>query len=99
VAGPLLADLLGVDRLQRCVGIAMPDRDLRPWRLMRETFAAAAVFEARLTRYERQNILFRTAEIVNARKEKISDLITCEAGVSNPDFLFVTCKRLFGCNL
>ncbi len=54
----------------------------------REAFAIAAAYEPRLTRYERQQILFKTAEILVARKEEISDLITLELGISKADSLY-----------
>jgi phosphonoacetaldehyde dehydrogenase len=55
---------------------------------VREAFATAAAYRARLTRYERQGVLFRTAEILKARKEEISNLITAEAGICKKDSLY-----------
>jgi putative phosphonoacetaldehyde dehydrogenase len=45
-------------------------------------FEIAANYRARLTRYERQKILMRIAEIIVERKAEISDLITAECGDS-----------------
>ena len=52
---------------------------------VREAFAIAAGYQPKLTRYERQQILFRTAEALAARKEEVSDLITLELGISKAD--------------
>jgi putative phosphonoacetaldehyde dehydrogenase len=38
--------------------------------------------------YERQKVLSKTAEIIVARKEEISDLITAESGLSKKDSLY-----------
>jgi putative phosphonoacetaldehyde dehydrogenase len=54
----------------------------------REAFAIAAAYKPKLTRYERQQILFRTAEALASRKEEISDLITLELGISKADSLY-----------
>jgi putative phosphonoacetaldehyde dehydrogenase len=51
----------------------------------REAFEIAANYRPKLTRYERQQILFRTAELLVARKDEISDLITLELGISKQD--------------
>jgi putative phosphonoacetaldehyde dehydrogenase len=55
---------------------------------VREAFATAAIYQTKLTRYERQNILFRTAEILKVRKEEISNLITAEGGICKKDSLY-----------
>ena len=52
-----------------------------------QAFAIAARFKPKLTRYERQQILFRTAELIKARKEALSQLITLELGISKKDSL------------
>ncbi|TGV98984.1 aldehyde dehydrogenase family protein, partial [Mesorhizobium sp. M2D.F.Ca.ET.145.01.1.1] len=44
----------------------------------RQAFEIAAGYRSKLTRYERQQILFRTAEALASRREEISDLITLE---------------------
>ena len=54
----------------------------------REAFAIAAAYEPKLTRYERQRILLKAAELLDARKETISDLITLELGISKQDSLY-----------
>ena len=50
-------------------------------------FEIAAKFKPKLTRYERQQILFRTGELIRSRKEQLSDLITLELGLSKKDGL------------
>ncbi|MGE3362090.1 MAG: phosphonoacetaldehyde dehydrogenase [Rhizobiaceae bacterium] len=54
----------------------------------RKAFEIAANYTPKLTRYERQKILLRTAELLNARKEEISDLVTAELGISKQDSLY-----------
>ncbi|RJG44429.1 phosphonoacetaldehyde dehydrogenase [Mesorhizobium sp. DCY119] len=54
----------------------------------RQAFAIAAAYKPKLTRYERQKILLRTAELLSSRKEEISDLITLELGISKQDSLY-----------
>ncbi|MHA6688785.1 phosphonoacetaldehyde dehydrogenase, partial [Mesorhizobium sp. A556] len=54
----------------------------------REAFRIAAAYQPKLTRYERQRILLRTAELLAARKEEISDLVTLELGISKQDSLY-----------
>ena len=44
-------------------------------------FAIARNYKPKLTRYERQQILFRTAELIRSRKDQLSDLITLELGL------------------
>jgi putative phosphonoacetaldehyde dehydrogenase len=53
-----------------------------------EAFEIAANYKSTLTRYERQQILIKTAEIIVSRKEEISDLITAECGLSKKDSLY-----------
>ena len=53
-----------------------------------EAFEIAAGYQSKLTRYERQQILFRTAEILTSRKDEISDVITLELGISKKDSLY-----------
>lgn len=57
-------------------------------------FEIAAKFKPKLTRYERQQILFRTAELIRSRKEQLSDLITLELGLSKKDSLY-ECGRAY----
>ncbi len=51
-------------------------------------FEIAADYKPTLTRYERQQILSRTAELLVSRKAEISDLITAECGLSKKDSLY-----------
>ncbi|HRK24077.1 MAG TPA: phosphonoacetaldehyde dehydrogenase [Beijerinckiaceae bacterium] len=55
---------------------------------VREAFAKAAAFKPKLTRYERQQILLRTAELLHARREEIARLITAESGLCWKDSLY-----------
>ena len=48
----------------------------------------AANYTPKLTRYERQIILQKTAEKLVAKKEEISDVITYELGISKQDSLY-----------
>ncbi len=52
---------------------------------VRRAFALAHAYRPKLTRYERHRILLKAAEIVVARSEEISDLITAEAGLCKKD--------------
>lgn len=60
----------------------------------RRAFSIASQFKPKLTRYERQKILFRTAELINARKDTLSPLITRELGISLKDSLY-ECGRAY----
>ena len=51
-------------------------------------FDIAANYKPKLTRYERQQILIKTADTIVSRKEEISDLITAECGLSKKDSLY-----------
>lgn len=53
-----------------------------------QAFAIARNYKPKLTRYERQQILFRTAELIRSRKDHLSDLITLELGLSKKDSLY-----------
>ncbi|WP_267215905.1 phosphonoacetaldehyde dehydrogenase [Chelatococcus asaccharovorans] len=55
---------------------------------VREAFARARAFRSRLTRYERQKILFRTAEILSSRRDWLARLITSESGLCLKDTLY-----------
>jgi phosphonoacetaldehyde dehydrogenase len=59
-----------------------------------KAFGIAANFKPKLTRYERQQILFRTAELIRSRRDQISDLITLELGLSKKDSLY-ECGRAY----
>lgn len=51
-------------------------------------FEIAAGYTPTLTRYERQQILSRTAELLVERRDEISDLITAECGISKKDSIY-----------
>ena len=53
-----------------------------------EAFRIARNYQPKLTRYERQQILFRAAELIRSRKDQLSDLITLELGLSKKDSLY-----------
>ena len=53
-----------------------------------KAFDIAKTYQPKLTRYERQQILMKTAELLVARKDEISDLITAECGLSKKDSLY-----------
>ncbi|MFL5152388.1 MAG: phosphonoacetaldehyde dehydrogenase [Microvirga sp.] len=55
---------------------------------VREAFAKAKAFKAKLTRYERQQILLRTADLLAARKEEFAKIITAESGLCWKDSLY-----------
>jgi putative phosphonoacetaldehyde dehydrogenase len=64
-----------------CVG-TVPKATLED---VRRAFEFAHAYKPRLSRYERNRILQRAAEIVVARTEEISDLITAESGLCKKD--------------
>lgn len=55
---------------------------------VREAFAKARAFQPKLTRYERQGILQRTAELLRDRRESFARLITAESGLCWKDSLY-----------
>jgi acyl-CoA reductase-like NAD-dependent aldehyde dehydrogenase len=55
---------------------------------VRDAFSKAKAFKSKLTRYERQQILLRTAEILAGRKENFARLITAESGLCWKDSLY-----------
>ena len=55
---------------------------------VREAFAKARAFRPKLTRYERQQILQKTAETLRDRKEDFARLITAESGLCWKDSLY-----------
>src|SRR5215208_909105 len=55
---------------------------------VREAFAKAKAFKPKLTRYERQQILLRTADLLAARKQDFARLITAESGLCWKDSLY-----------
>ena len=54
----------------------------------KQALDVATNFQPKLTRYERQQILQKTAEELVRRKEEISDVITYELGISKQDSLY-----------
>jgi putative phosphonoacetaldehyde dehydrogenase len=52
---------------------------------VRSAFAFAAAYQPRLSRYQRHEILRQAADLVVARSEEISDLITAESGLCKKD--------------
>jgi putative phosphonoacetaldehyde dehydrogenase len=55
---------------------------------VREAFAKAKAFRPKLTRYERQQILMKTADLLAARKEDFARIITAESGLCWKDSLY-----------
>src|ERR1700692_2125395 len=55
---------------------------------VRDAFSKAKAFKSKLTRYERQQILLRTADILAGRKEDFARLITAESGLCWKDSLY-----------
>jgi acyl-CoA reductase-like NAD-dependent aldehyde dehydrogenase len=55
---------------------------------VRNAFAKATAFKPKLTRYERQKILLRTADLLAERKEQFARLITAESGLCWKDSLY-----------
>jgi putative phosphonoacetaldehyde dehydrogenase len=51
-------------------------------------FKTAANYQPKLTRYERQQILQKTADLLVKNKEEISDIITSELGICKQDSLY-----------
>ena len=54
----------------------------------KEALNIASNYQPKLTRYERQQILQKTAEELVRRKDEISDVITYELGISKQDSLY-----------
>jgi putative phosphonoacetaldehyde dehydrogenase len=55
---------------------------------VRSAFAKAAAYKPKLSRYERQQILLRTAELLRDRKEEFARIITAESGLCWKDSLY-----------
>ena len=55
---------------------------------VKKAFNIAANYQPNLTRFERQKILFKIAEILNARKNDLAPIITSELGISISDALY-----------
>jgi putative phosphonoacetaldehyde dehydrogenase len=54
----------------------------------REAFEIAASYRPTLTRYERQQILLKAADLIWERRESLSNTITLELGISKKDSLY-----------
>ncbi len=61
---------------------------------VRQAFEIAANYTPTLTRYERQQILIKTAHLIIERRDEISDVITAELGISKKDSQY-ECGRGF----
>ena len=55
-----------------------------------QAFEIAAKYKPKLTRYERQQILFRTAELIRERREEIAHWLTLELGICKQHSLYET---------
>ena len=55
---------------------------------IRRAFSIAKGYKSKLTRYQRAHILDRTAELIRARTDELSDLITSECGICKKDSLY-----------
>ena len=56
----------------------------------KKAFSIAAAYQPKLTRYERQQILFRAAELIRARREEIAYWLTLELGICQQHALYET---------
>ena len=56
----------------------------------RKAFEIAAAYQPKLTRYERQQILFKAAELIRTRREDIAHWLTLELGICNQHALYET---------
>ena len=56
----------------------------------RRAFDIAANYGPKLTRYERQQILFKTAELIRERREEIAHWLTLELGICHQHALYET---------
>jgi len=56
----------------------------------RQAFEIAAAYQPKLTRYERQQILLRTAELIIERREEIAHWLTLELGICKQHSLYET---------
>ena len=55
---------------------------------VQKAFSIAANYKSKLSRYERQQILFKIAEIIKKRKDELAPIITSELGISINDSLY-----------
>lgn len=56
----------------------------------RRAFEIAAAYEPTLTRYERQQILFRAGELIKERREELAHWLTLELGICQQHALYET---------
>lgn len=56
----------------------------------KRAFEIAANYRPRLTRYERQQILFKTAELIRERRDEIAHWLTLELGICHQHALYET---------
>ncbi|SPH18466.1 NADP-dependent glyceraldehyde-3-phosphate dehydrogenase [Defluviimonas aquaemixtae] len=56
----------------------------------RKAFEIAAAYKPKLTRYERQQILFRAAELIRGRREEIAHWLVLELGICKQHALYET---------
>jgi len=63
-------------------------------RQVREAFEIGARFKSKLSRYDRQRICQKTAELIAGRKDEIARLITAESGLCMKDSLY-ECGRAY----
>ena len=61
---------------------------------VREAFVKARAFKPKLTRYQRQQILQKTAELLRDRKELFARIISAESGLCWKDALYEFEPRL-----
>ncbi|MCR9212424.1 MAG: phosphonoacetaldehyde dehydrogenase [Proteobacteria bacterium] len=54
----------------------------------KRAFEIAAAYKPKLSRYERQQILFRAAELIRERREEIAATLTLELGICNQHALY-----------
>jgi phosphonoacetaldehyde dehydrogenase len=59
-----------------------------------QAFAIAAAYKPKLTRYERQQILFRTAELIRVKTPELARVLTLELGISMKDSAY-ECGRAY----
>ena len=59
---------------------------------VRRAFEIAAAYKPKLSRHERAAILRKTAEIIGARRDEISTVITLESGLCKKDSLYETTR-------
>jgi len=55
---------------------------------VRRALSIARAFKSKLSRHDRYRICYRTAELIRARTEEISDLITAECGICKKDSVY-----------